>query len=371
VGTGFSQGEVTANGEEAIAQDFVGFFKNFQTIFGIENHKIYVTGESYAGRYVPYVASAIIDQNDTKHFNLSGILIYDPTIGSFAFTSELAAYPFVDKHKEFFNYNSTFLQSLKQAHHDCGYADYNKKYLTFPPPGVQPPWDPNSDVSNTAACYTWENAHQAAFQMNPCFNEYLITGSCPILFDPLSFPTDLVYNYASFDGPYFNRPDVKEAMHAPEDVTWGDCGGPVFIGPLGQYGNSDTSLDPIQHVLPKVIEKTNRVLISEGQYDMSVIADSTLISIQNMTWNGQLGFQRPPPSKEIVIEIPDLVWGPTFIANGYGGFDGPGQGVMGEQHYERGLLYAITYQSGHMQPQFQPRVSYRHVQWLLGQIDTL
>jgi carboxypeptidase D len=75
IGLGFSQGNVTATSEEETAADFVGFFKNFQTIFGIKNFKIYVTGESYAGRYVPYVSSAMLDQNDTTHFNLSGALM--------------------------------------------------------------------------------------------------------------------------------------------------------------------------------------------------------------------------------------------------------------------------------------------------------
>ena len=72
VGTGFSIGEVTATTEEEIAEDFVDFFLNFENIFGIKNYKIYVTGESYAGRYVPYISAAMIDQKDETHFNLSG-----------------------------------------------------------------------------------------------------------------------------------------------------------------------------------------------------------------------------------------------------------------------------------------------------------
>lgn len=74
MGTGFSLGVPTATSEEEIAEDFVKFFKNWQQIFGIKNFKIYVTGESYAGRYVPYISAAFLDQNDTEHFNLKGEL---------------------------------------------------------------------------------------------------------------------------------------------------------------------------------------------------------------------------------------------------------------------------------------------------------
>lgn len=76
VGVGFSGNfSPTATTETEIAQDFLKFFKNFQTTFGIANYSIYVTGESYAGRYVPYVADAMIAENDTTHFNVSGALM--------------------------------------------------------------------------------------------------------------------------------------------------------------------------------------------------------------------------------------------------------------------------------------------------------
>lgn len=50
------------------------FFKNFQAIFGIKNFKIYMTGESYAGRYVSYISAAMLDQNDKEHYDLHGEL---------------------------------------------------------------------------------------------------------------------------------------------------------------------------------------------------------------------------------------------------------------------------------------------------------
>ena len=50
----------------------LAFFLNFQKIFGIKNFKIFVTGESYAGRYVPYISAAMLDQKDPHYFNVSG-----------------------------------------------------------------------------------------------------------------------------------------------------------------------------------------------------------------------------------------------------------------------------------------------------------
>jgi carboxypeptidase C (cathepsin A) len=86
VGSGFSEGKSTATSESDIATDFNDWFLNFQNIFGIKNYKIYVTGESYAGRYIPYIANAMIEREDPAHFNLSGSSTYLPTLlGRFAY----------------------------------------------------------------------------------------------------------------------------------------------------------------------------------------------------------------------------------------------------------------------------------------------
>jgi hypothetical protein len=83
LGLGFSTTDnVTAMGEEETAADFVGFFHNFLDTFDIKNYNVYVTGESYAGRYVPYVSAALIDEEAKgANYNVSGALMYDPVIG--------------------------------------------------------------------------------------------------------------------------------------------------------------------------------------------------------------------------------------------------------------------------------------------------
>ena len=33
--------------------------------FGLQNRKVFIAGESYAGYYVPYIADAMLNENDT------------------------------------------------------------------------------------------------------------------------------------------------------------------------------------------------------------------------------------------------------------------------------------------------------------------
>lgn len=315
----------------------------------------------------------MLDKKDKTYYDLSGALVYDPCIGQFVYTQEeVVAVPYVQANANLFNFDDDFMAELESLHESCGYADVIDKYLQFPPPGNQP-----AEYFNYTAegdCDVFDTINNAAFGPNPCFNVYEIVGMCPLLADVLAFPTELVY-LPEGEQVYFNRTDVKMALHAPLDVDWAECAvEPVFVGNgTGPQGEGDTSADPIQHVLPQVIEATNRVLVSNGDYDMIIITNGTLLAIQNMTWNGKLGFQERP-STPINITLPDLQYQDLFnnSDNGayFAGLDGP-QGVMGIQHYERGLMWAETYQSGHMQPEFQPRVTYRHLQWLLGRIDTL
>jgi carboxypeptidase D len=330
----------------------------------------------------------MLDQKDHTYYDLSGkslilcrldslllslhagALLYDPTIGQFDYVQEeVPIVPFLLEYAHLFNLNESFMAEMQSLHMSCGYQDYIDKYLVFPASGIQP----QKHLNNTAdaSCDVFIMIFYAALNPNPCFSIYEVNSMCPILWDVLGFPTEV------FDTPpgasvYFDRADVKAALHAPQNVTWVVCSkSSVFAGTGtgGPEGEGDLSANPIEHVLPRVIEATNRVLIANGDYDMVILTNGTMLAIQNMTWNGKLGFESRP-STPINAKIPDLVYASTFDSNGISGADGP-QGVMGIQHYERGLLWAQTYQSGHMQPQFQPRVSYRHLEWLLGHTDQL
>ncbi|GMG16960.1 unnamed protein product [Aspergillus oryzae] len=360
VGTGFAIGKPNATTQEETAEDFVRFLKNFQELFGIKNFKIYVTGESYAGRYVPYISAAMLDRNDTEHYDLKGEdLLSRAQELSFEFRLMIKnRCPCI---------RPLFMSELEKLHDSCGYKDYLDEYLVFPPAGVQP--QKSFNYTSDADCDVFDLISNEALVANSCFDIYEINLMCPLAWDVLAMPTAFNYQPAGAT-VYFDRPDVKRAMHAPLNVTWSGCSSEnVYVGgDAGPEQEGDLSANPIEHVLPQVIEGTNRVLVSNGDYDMIILTNGTLLAIQNMTWNGQLGFQSAPATP-ITIDLPDLAWGEVFEENGQEMLKS--QGVMGVQHYERGLMWAETYQSGHMQPQYQPRVSYRHLQWLLGRVDKL
>jgi len=70
-----------------------------------------------------------------------------------------------------------------------------------------------------------------------------------------------------------------------------------------------------------------------------------------------------------MVNESDIQWTKVFEDSSLGGLNGP-QGTMGIYHYERGLMWVQTYMSGHKVPQYQPRVAYLQLQWLLGHIDS-
>jgi carboxypeptidase D len=48
--------------ETDVASQFLGFWKNFMDTFAMEGYTIYITGESYAGYYMPYIADAMLNK---------------------------------------------------------------------------------------------------------------------------------------------------------------------------------------------------------------------------------------------------------------------------------------------------------------------
>jgi carboxypeptidase D len=354
VGTGFSQGKPEAKNDFDVAAEFLGFFKNFIDTFGLQHKKIYVTGESYAGYYVPYIADAMLNKKDKVYYDLQAIMIYDPSTSTDYIQEQVPAVAFMDYWKPIFSLNDSYVDTLHKKAKTCGYTDYLNKYLVFPPAGVQPIVPPETAPGD---CDVFTDLFNAATLINPCFDIYQIATTCPLLWDVLGFPGSIGYLPVGAS-IYFDREDVKKAIHAP-NITWEECSSiDVYVGKNGQDESPPSGLT----ILPSVIERTNgRSIISHGALDMVLIANGTLLMIQNMTWGGKLGFQQKPASEFFVPYHDDYNNDATLA----------GAGVFGTTHTERGLTWVDVSLSGHMTPQYAPSASFRQMEFLLGRIDKL
>jgi carboxypeptidase D len=141
----------------------------------------------------------------------------------------------------------------------------------------------------------------------------------PILWDVLGFPGS--FANAQTLPLYFDRADVKAALHASPNTNWEVCSS------VDVFPNGDSSLPPALTILPNVIEKSERSVIIHGLGDFVLIAEGARIVLQNMTWAGDQGFQSPPANDSFVID---------------------GFGAYGTVQAERGLAYYEVSLSGHM-----------------------
>ncbi|KAJ9199465.1 hypothetical protein DTO021D3_5871 [Paecilomyces variotii] len=348
VGTGFSQGTPNATSEEDVAEQFLGFFKNFVDTFNLHGRKVYIAGESYAGYYVPYIANAMFDKENTEYYNIQSIMIFDPSLSSDAIQEQIPTTPFVDYWGHLLSLNESFVENLHSLHKSCGYEDYIKENLVYPPKGKFP-----EPPSTDGECDLWDSVFAAASDINPCFDVYQVATTCPTLWDVLGFPGSFDYLPAGAK-IYFDRPEVQKAINAPK-TNWAECTDTeVFVG------GTDNSEPSSYSVLPSVIEKANRTIIGHGLLDFILLAQGTRLVIQNMTWNGAQGFSAEPSDDFYVPYHPQASL--STLA---------GAGTAGTFRTERGLTYAEVKLSGHMIPQYFPTAAYRLAEYLLGRIDTL
>lgn len=366
IGTGLSPAAEGApaeiTNEVDVGRQFAGFWKNFMTTFNMTGADVYITGESYAGQYIPYIASYMLDQNNTDYYNVKGIQINDPSIAEDAVVIYAPAVTHLNDYANVFGLNETTMQDVNERAESCGYFSFMEEALTFPPKGK---FENTLNIS-AEGCAVWDDIVTAALYINPCFNFYHLTDFCPFLWDELGFPS-----LGAGPNNYFNRSDVQKALNAPP-TSYAICGNPTL------FPDGDQSEPSSYTALPSVIERTNNVIVGSGLLDYLLLTNGTLAALNNMTWNGQQGFSKNPMAEknffvpynptigealnEILYQgsIPSVPVG--LVAGG---------GLLGTTYTERGLTFTTVDLAGHEIPQYVPGASYRHLEFLLGRIDSL
>jgi carboxypeptidase D len=310
----------------------------------------------------------MLSANDTVYSNLIGTLGYAPTLTWVAVFQLIPSVPFIDHWANIFNLNASFVASMHNASDACGHTQWMNDHLTYPPP-EGPFGIPPDGLRFRDGCDTWSAIFDATILVNPCFNVYHITDQCPLLYDPLGFPSSFLYTPPGAS-IYFNRSDVQAAINAPSQ-PWSLCVDDVLNTDTSEWsGFADAGKTP---VFPRVIERSQRTILVGGGLDFDVLANGTLLAIQNMTWNGAQGFQTQP-SDPFIVPYDEDPFQQVFCTvdkqdAGCGEADFAAVGELGVTHTERGLTWVEMPTSGHMGPQYQPAAGWRHLQFLLGRID--
>ena len=79
----------------------------FLAIFSeLKGKKFWITGESYAGMYVPYIANFIYENPGAVDLDLQGIWVSDPVLGQDVVQGEIPVLPFVEKYRNVFAFRS-------------------------------------------------------------------------------------------------------------------------------------------------------------------------------------------------------------------------------------------------------------------------
>jgi carboxypeptidase C (cathepsin A) len=76
VGTGFSYGNTHLTDMQDGSKEFIKFFEKFYKLYpDLKSNELYLTGESYGGKYLALFSHDILESTD---FNLVATMISDP-----------------------------------------------------------------------------------------------------------------------------------------------------------------------------------------------------------------------------------------------------------------------------------------------------
>ncbi|KII93733.1 hypothetical protein PLICRDRAFT_35954 [Plicaturopsis crispa FD-325 SS-3] len=330
VGTGFSTGTPNITNESELADQFYGFLEQFYSVFPeLAKKKLFIAGESYAGFYIPYIATRIVDASTSEKSSLplalQGILINDGVYSSSITGEQAPVANFSAINQKTLGFSDSQVKSLQSSAESCGYQKILDQ-LEYPPKGKIDLPNGNKDTTSQE-CDLFDKFYQEASEANSCFNIYKITDKCPTPNDPIE--------------TYFSRSDVQKALNVPNFGDWSLCSeGSVFASQADDSAYSETLFPHLLDVLPRGIT------LWHGLDDSILFNIGDRVTIQNLTWAGSQGFSAPPST-------------PLKL-------NGTQKGVY---HTERNLTYIEVDAAGHMIPQDQPALGLHVFQSVLGQVS--
>ncbi|TDL15661.1 alpha/beta-hydrolase [Rickenella mellea] len=414
VGTGYSTADTTGYiaDEDQMGEDFMAFLANLVKVFpSLSRRPLYLTGESYAGTYIPYIAKTYFSTINPP-VKLAKIVIGDGAIASLNVVEDLPALSVIETYPQIIGYDPNVYNYFKEQTHLCGY-DLN---LTYPQNGIFPslkrvdPYEEQRSIDLRARKslnrkFFKSFALNAAVQdpshvgkrdrmirdaqilrnvakrdlsghangtIDPwygCFLfgemiDYALNFSLPwhddmanvgIGFDVYDVPDYLILESPADASTFFNDNATRAALHAPV-IEW-QSGFSYPFNSTENQGNGfldvgDPSPEPmvfLSELASNASDHNVSFVIYSGNDDSLVAHRGSEVTIQNTTFGGIQGFIRKPSTP----------W-----------FDDSGN-FAGIVHQERNWTYVLFQGAGHGVPLWVPNAAFKFMQdFVLGSDPT-
>ncbi|XP_074273717.1 serine carboxypeptidase-like 34 [Silene latifolia] len=320
VGVGFSytntSSDINQLGDSITAKDSYAFLVNwFKRFPQFKSHEFYISGESYAGHYVPQLSEVIFDSNKqvskSKFINLKGFMIGNALLDDdtdqtgmidYAWDHAVISDKVYKDVKSKCNFSSTDqTEACKNALNEY-FAVYDliDMYSLYTPTCVQ-----NSTTRRRLPAVNGIAPH--------LFSKFENWHRKPAGYDPCA---------DSYTEAYLNRPDVQAALHA--NVTkmaynWTHCSNNITF-----WGDAPASILP---VIRKLVNGGLRIWVYSGDTDGRIPVTATRMTLK------KLGLK-------IVKD-----WTPWYSHNQVGGWTITYEGAM----------FVTIRGAGHQVPTFKPK----------------
>lgn len=322
VGTGFSTASTPypLKNNADVTTYFIQWLRSFLVLFPhLKSKKIHLMGESYAGIYVPYIASALLDGNNSLSLNLQSVSLGDGSWGNAAAMADVAMGEYLHAQSIQLRVPKSILSAFDAADLTCGFTDVLRQAQSYPPKGkIHIPGNPEfmnyrrhrrdlvtaGDGSCNSSPNSASDVRRSIYNSTcygPCATfstamDYLTTTSAAGTGPPCYDVYDISHNCSTIDSlpllaEYFSRADVQKALHVEYSGAYSACNSTI----LGTLLAVTPPVPPEYDILPSLVTNHNLSLhIYNGNWDMLLNHLGTELSIQNMTWRGGQGFSAKP-----------------------------------------------------------------------------
>ncbi|XP_057961389.1 serine carboxypeptidase-like 34 [Malania oleifera] len=333
VGVGFSYTNTTNDinelGDRITAKDSYAFLVNwFRRFPQYKSHDFYISGESYAGHYVPQLSEVIFDNNKKvsrkDKINLKGFMVGNALLDDETDQKGMIDYAWDHAVISDRVYNDATTKCDFSQHNlssDCS-AALNEYFKVYDIIDMYSLYAPTCVSSNTSVARQLPMIHGIAPHL---FSKFELWHKRRAGYDPCA---------SDYTEAYLNRPDVQAALHA--NVTkipysWTHCSNNITF-----WNDAPASILPI---FKKLIAGGLRIWVYSGDADGRIPVTSTRLSLR------KLGLK--------TVEE----WTPWYTTN---------QQVGGWTIAYDGLMFVTVRGAGHQVPTFKPKQALQLVKHFLA-----